>query len=274
MRKSPVSTLMLERYMLGETSPEEKETVELALGKDEKFAEEFAGLRSSDAEIRGMGSRLIPGIVLRMSRERRKLRSMVLGLCAAALALIIIVAPTLRDRAASPLDRGFADAPIDRIKGGTELRVYLKTAPSVGSFIGGAIPDEGTIPDEGAVLYDGGALHEGSTVQLAYFVNAGRYGLIFSIDGRSVLTLHYPYTEGESAILVPGKRVILDEAYTLDDAPDYEVFFLITSEKPLDVKAILDAARLLAWNPSAIPDAKTFKAYEVETVTVKKSDNE
>jgi hypothetical protein len=257
---------MLERYMLGETSPEEKETVELALGKDERFAEELAGLRSSDAEIRNMGSRLIPGIVLRMSREKRKQRK-VLGLCAAALALIIIVPPALRDRRASPVDRGFTDAPIDRLKGGTELRVYLKTAPSAGS------PNEGA-PNEGAVLYDGGALHEGSTVQLAYFVDTGRYGLIFSIDSRSVVTLHYPYTEGESAILVPGKRMILDEAYTLDDAPDYEVFFLITSEKPLDVEAILDAARLLAWNPQAIPDAKVFKGYEVKTVTVKKSDNE
>ncbi|WP_052297640.1 hypothetical protein [Leadbettera azotonutricia] len=100
--------------------------------------------------------------------------------------------------------------------------------------------------------------------------------MIFSIDGRAVVTLHYPYKENMSPRLVTGKQVLLDEAYTLDDAPLFECFFLVAGEKPLDANVILGLARKLAsqnkspGDPQNIIDesAEVFKGYHLNTLTV------
>jgi hypothetical protein len=96
--------------------------------------------------------------------------------------------------------------------------------------------------------------------------------VIFSIDGRSALTLHYPYAVSGSTELVPGRRIPLEEAYTLDDAPDCEIFFFVISDKPVDAAAILDRAGRLAGNPLAAPErgAEVFSGYELKTVFLKK----
>jgi hypothetical protein len=157
----------------------------------------------------------------------------------------------------------------DRAKGavlaGAELSLFLKG--------GMEIP-----------LADHALLGEGDTVQLAYTASTGeRYGVIFSIDGRSLVTMHYPYWKGQSSLLVSGKRTFLEEAYTLDDAPDYEVFVMVVSEEPLDAEAVLRKAQMIAAN-SGFPEIKSqdvksiedksraaFESCEVETVTVLKN---
>jgi hypothetical protein len=154
----------------------------------------------------------------------------------------------------------------DRAKGGTELRVYLKPAP-------GNLGNPGNPGNSGDLnLEDGAVLREGNTVQLAYMVNGERYGVILSIDGRSAVTLHYPYGEGQSTQLVSGRRTLLDEAYTLDDAPDYEIFFFIIGDRPLDLGRILGSAKELARNPRTAREgsAALFKGYEVKTFTLRK----
>jgi hypothetical protein len=101
---------------------------------------------------------------------------------------------------------------------------------------------------------------------------AGSYGVIFSIDGRSAVTMHYPYGLSQSTRLIPGKRIALDEAYTLDDAPDYEIFFFVVSSKPLDVSGILKSAEQLARNPETALERSgaVFRGYEVKTLTLRK----
>jgi hypothetical protein len=120
----------------------------------------------------------------------------------------------------------------DRAKGAVlshaELSVYLKS-------------------DSEILLGDQAVLGEGNTVQLAYTAPVGEcYGVIFSIDGRSEVTMHYPYRTGQSPLLVSGKRTFLSEAYTLDDAPFYEVFVMVVSEKPLDAETVLLEAQNIA----------------------------
>jgi hypothetical protein len=100
-----------------------------------------------------------------------------------------------------------------------------------------------------------------------------RYGVIFSVDGRSTVTLLYPYEdEGESTRLVPGRRTPLADAYTLDDAPDYEILFFVTSGEPLNVKEILGLAKKLAEDPktAARRGESVFKDYELRTFTLRK----
>ena len=163
----------------------------------------------------------------------------------------------------------------DRAKGAVaadyELYLYLKG--------GGELP----LPDQAM-------LSEGNTVQLAYATPVGeRYGVIFSIDGRSEVTLHYPYRKGQSSLLVSGRRTFLSEAYTLDDAPDYEVFVMVVSIEPLDVEAVLLEAEKIAGTPGTQAaglqavdlrhieekSRAAFEEFEVETLAVlKKSTDE
>jgi hypothetical protein len=171
--------------------------------------------------------------------------------------------------------------PEDRMKGdatSTELRVYLKTGNTE------------------RMLEDRALVRGGNTIQLAYSVDGElrdgstgvplarpspavsaafpreRYGVIFSIDGRSAVTLHFPYSPRQSTRLTLGKRVPLEEAYTLDDAPDFEIFFFVVHDEALDPRAVLTLAEQLARNPAAAvaQSGMVFWNYEVKTFTLRK----
>jgi hypothetical protein len=261
-----ISGLLLERYNLGEVTGEEKTLVEAALAENPENAERLAEIRRSDVDIRrGFASGRYFIRAGRGRQQKRLPRSVLWGLGAVALVLFIAL-PFFGLRFFSS---GFFGAPEDRIKGGVEtaeLRVYLKT------------------DGETAALADQAALREGSTVQLAYTVDGRpdtrRYGVIFSIDGRSAVTLHYPPVLGADTRLAIGKWTLLEEAYTLDDAPDYEVFFFVVGGEPLDVPVILNSARQfagqfagqLAGNPEAALEQSrsVFKNYELKTVNLHK----
>jgi hypothetical protein len=244
---------MLERYNLGEVTGEEREYIETALAQESRLAERLADIRRSDREIR---NRYPPDGILAMAAKinrRRVFPPLAWAIGAAALVLCIAL-PFFRTLwSTGPLT--------DRVKGGdanlVELSVFLKSgAPSA------ADPQ----------LADQAVLREGDTIQLAYTANAGSYGVIFSIDGRSAVTMHYPYRLDQSAQLIPGKRIALDEAYTLDDAPDYELFFFVVSDKPLNVSRILRSAEQLARNPGTAlaRSASAFRGYTVKTLVLRK----
>lgn len=104
----------------------------------------------------------------------------------------------------------------------------------------------------------------GDELQVAYIAGDQPYGVILSIDGRGVITLHYPDKETGSTILKTRVKVLLANAYELDDAPAFERFFLVTSSQPLDVGWVIEKARELAADQKAsrtraIPLDKQFQ---------------
>lgn len=85
-------------------------------------------------------------------------------------------------------------------------------------------------------LEDMSTAKEGDEIQLRYSVPEKCYGMIFSMDGNGSLTVHMG-NDNEAIALEPGKMVSLPYAYKLDDAPHFEKFFLLTSEKSFAVDA-------------------------------------
>ena len=85
-------------------------------------------------------------------------------------------------------------------------------------------------------------------LQLAYVSVENPYGVIFSIDGRGIVTLHFPERVDESTRLKLNKKMVLPSSYELDDAPDFERFFFVTSSSELNVEKILRSAEALASN--------------------------
>jgi hypothetical protein len=280
MNEQRISALLLERYHLGEIAGKDRLLVEERLASDPALQERLAELDVSDKELRRLfpwerirGRMSVPerngGKDVRLAFRhlagkrlfRRERRPLLLGIGAAVLFFCVLFPSRalFRGPAASVpyLQEG------DRAKGAageTELSVYLKRE------------------NGGEALEDRTSLRAGNTVQLAYTVPSGidRYGVIFSIDGRSSVTMHYPYDTQQSSLLSAGREIFLDEAYTLDDAPDFEIFFMVVSEQPLDAERILAAAEELAHNPERNPEsaldasAAVFKDYEIESLTIVK----
>jgi hypothetical protein len=273
--KRRVSMLMLERYHLGETSSGERKLIEAELRSgDSDLGNRLSALADSDRELRfrypvdffPLLNRLIRREV--PARRGRFFRGRFTAAAVAAAALFLCVLfPALRFYRGEGSGAASAAGGTDRLKGTKMLKeqklfIYLKEDSL-----------ESWFPE--LELRDETLLMEGNTVQLAYTVPAGedRYGVIFSIDGRSTVTLHYPYRKGESALLTAGKKTFLHEAYTLDDAPEMEVFFMVVSNKALDAAEILAAAGDLARNPrtARAESKKVFSGYAVESIIIKKA---
>ena len=239
--KESVSLFMLERYRLGELYSEDEKAVKDALAMDGELRSRLEALDRSDRELRlrypAAYFKFKPAISKFPSQESFKPTRprLIRGIAAAAILCILFpVVYFFHNARANSIATSVAmgNALADRAKGsaltGAELSLYLK--------------GEDELPLSNLV-----ELGEGNTVQLAYTAPAGEYyGVIFSIDGRSLVTMHYPYSRGQSSLLVSGKRTFLEEAYTLDDAPDYEVFVFVVSTEPLDADAVQKEAQKIA----------------------------
>jgi len=274
MNGVPVSNFLLERYHIGEVTPEEKRRVEEALSANEKLAITLKNLEHSDNDFfqRFPKDKIFnptlqsDNIKNLRFRRRFKISPVILGFCAAALVLAAALPMLFRF---SALNDNYSQAEyFDRMKG----------ASGSGEFIDLNIFLKGQTAGEIINLPDKAGISEGNTIQLAYYVPAagqnGKYGVIFSIDGNSYVTMHYPYSQWQSTQLVSGRAVPLDEAFTLDDAPHYEIFFFVAGDSPINIRSILDTARQLALqiegraNDAEQLAAAAFNDFEVKVFTL------
>ncbi|MCA9707599.1 MAG: hypothetical protein KDK70_17230 [Myxococcales bacterium] len=101
---------------------------------------------------------------------------------------------------------------------------------------------------------DDATVAAGELLQVQYNAKGAQQGVIVSIDGAGVATLHFPASEGDDATLHHGGPVPLPQSYELDDAPGFERFFFVTvdaTEPRLDATQVMDAARRLAQGGQA-----------------------
>jgi hypothetical protein len=99
-------------------------------------------------------------------------------------------------------------------------------------------------------LEDGDSARAGDLLQLEYNAAGAPYGVIVSLDGRGAVTLHHPLRPDGDARLEKGVTA-LDFAYQLDDAPAFERFFFVTSQKPLKIKEIIHSIEELSAEANA-----------------------
>ncbi|HEY6179409.1 MAG TPA: hypothetical protein VIX73_33370, partial [Kofleriaceae bacterium] len=86
----------------------------------------------------------------------------------------------------------------------------------------------------------------GDVIQLRYKAEGQSYGVIASVDGAGVVTLHYPLREdAPPQATAVTETAALPNAYSLDDAPRFERFFFVTASGPIDVQRTLAALRAL-----------------------------
>ncbi|MBI9099446.1 MAG: hypothetical protein JEY91_13265 [Spirochaetaceae bacterium] len=105
--------------------------------------------------------------------------------------------------------------------------------------------------DEAELLENNSLVREKDLLQISYDGAGIKYGVIFSIDGRGTVTLHYPGNVYSSTRLDSGGKIFLPFSYELDNAPFFERFFFISSDNEIDAQEIMEkAARIAKGNKS------------------------
>lgn len=280
--QSRVPDWLLERVALDQIPPGQADELARRMAADPTAEARLAALRASNQEILAAlppaqvaaeveRRRRVADIAAAPDRSRTRAWLPAMGAMAAAAVLALAFLP--RDpRGAGQGDvvSGLAGAEDTRAKGDPHLVIHRKRG------------------DEVERLGQGASARAGDLLQIAYVAAGHTHGVILSIDGAGVVTLHHPIAPEADTTLpaapaqaapaqaapgqaAPVKGVIeLAHAYELDDAPAYERFFFITPahasgapgsdpeaapEAAIDVALILDRAHALARNPAAARSA-------------------
>lgn len=162
--------------------------------------------------------------------DARARRTPLVGMLAAPLALAAAALLFVTIASESPVDEPLgADPELEHTtaKGAPRLTIYRQR------------------DDRPERLQTGAVAVPGDTLQLEVLGAGARNGVIVSVDGRGAVTLHWPEKQDGPTKMKTGQHR-LDHAYLLDDAPKYERFFLVTSDGPADVPAVVRAAEALA----------------------------
>ena len=122
-------------------------------------------------------------------------------------------------------------------------------------------------------LFDGNAIQNGDQIQLSIQNAKGNSFVIFSLDGRGVISLHYPIENNGG--LEESNSFSLPTSYRLDDAPKFENFYLVASKKVLEKKTILEKARRALEGSDFQQDfqAQLPSTYTVNRISLRKEGN-
>ena len=237
MKNDRIPELYLEQALLDELPEEKRDLLE---GK--KAAARLDELKASNREIlmkydpAGMAERIQKRIESDENKDDSgNIKTGWFGqhrvgvlLAAAALALFAGTSPFLF-RKSPAVDMPTTGTEITRIKG-------MDPAISLYRKLNGSVEQ----------LNDGAFARESDLIQISYNAAGMPFGAIFSIDGRGVVSLHFPADTRGSLVLKREGEVALDFSYRLDDAPRFEKFFFITCDRTFDIETVLKAAEKLA----------------------------
>ncbi len=238
-----IPDLLLERYRLDEVSPAERTEVERQLLEDESVRRRLAEIEASDEAVRESGftaslaahlrharGTRASSLSIRTGRSPASVLRWALPLAVGLTAVVVVT--VLGSRTGAPVP----DATGDRVKGlRPGLTVFRQT------------------PRGSETVIDGGIARQGDVVRLAYQAAGQSYGVIVSIDGRGGVTVHLPPYGRNAVRLQPGDRILLDNAYELDDAPRWECFYFVTAREPFDAQPVIEAAKREAAHLAALP---------------------
>jgi len=219
-----VPTLLIERLARGDLPPDRAGDVRARLGADIDAA--LSDLAESDRLIL---EQIPPERVVTEVRRRLGARTWRLAVPTFAATTLAFAAALLTVTPPAP-DLTGPVPETTRLKGGSGPAV------AVWRLRDGAV--EAMDPGEPA--------RPGDVLQVSYAAGGHPYGVVFSVDGRGVVTLHHPSRPDEAPSLTADGESVLSQAYELDDAPSHETFVLVAADQPVDVHEIIEVARRTA----------------------------
>lgn len=229
---------LVERAALDEVAPESRDRIERADAGE--LATRIAALRDDNAaELAAYpAAPAVAQIDARVAAAKKRRRQRHIGLLAAAVgaaaALVLFVSIDNTPARAPEQEDGI------RVKGNPRLLAFRQADGKV----------EQLEPDT--------LVNPGDLIQLRYNGGGRAHGVIASIDGAGVVTLHFPAAENAPTALAT-RTTALPNSYALDDAPRFERFFIITADTPISVGDTLASLRQLAQrddSADAVPDLR------------------
>ncbi len=249
--RTPVGDWTLERLALAELSADEMRAVHARLALETGGVERLAALERDNVAILKQypPEEMVPRIEQRLRRAERQHEGaafargwwsgLLVGGGAAVAAALLTFALLTGDHLLS--EPGPVQAPgveQTRIKG---LEPHVVVHRQVDG-------------DEAERLPSGAQVASGDILQVGYVAAGHAYGVVVSIDGGGLVTLHHPEFATLPAVIGGEGRVDLPFAYTLDEAPGFERFVFVTSEEPIDVDSVVGAARRVGSSDEAASD--------------------
>ncbi len=215
---------ILEQYILGELPPEKSLEIDERIRTDRELASHLEELRSSDERILriyppAQFAQRITGRVLgektpvETRRERLLTAPRWLALAPALAAVAVIAIVLVR-----PLNHSGSFPDPSRIHETTRTK-GLEPQLKIYHLNGKAVD----------LLGAGSEVAGGEVLQISYIAAGRKNGVILSIDGRGAVTLHYPEEPALTTELDPNGETPVPHAYEIDDAPEFERFFLVTA---------------------------------------------
>ncbi|QEN06159.1 hypothetical protein EW093_16180 [Thiospirochaeta perfilievii] len=171
-------------------------------------------------------------------------KKVVTGLLTAAACLILVfnILPTADSK----------DSDDILLKGSEQINIYLKDMDKIEK------------------LRDLDRVYENDQLQITY-KTSDNFGIIFSVDGLNNITFHYPEEVFSSTKLDIGKEVTLPSSYTLDAAPYFEKFYLVTSNSSFDFSFVRNATLDIKIDQGKIvTDLELPSKYNIKTITLLK----
>jgi hypothetical protein len=214
----------LERVVLGEVPGVDRNQ----LTEDEKIR--YDGLVESNRQILehfppvGVAEEVMRRTRLAARRTRRRRGMWVAGLASAATAAAVVAVDLTGDSEGPERSKGVAPA----TAGGVALVVHRKTRTGAER------------------LEAGDRIDEGDLLQISYGPGRGGHGAVVSLDGRGVVTLHWPESDAGVLPELRPEGATLGKSYQLDDAPAFERFLLVQCSEALPVERVIRAARRLS----------------------------
>ena len=200
-----------------------KENIEAALNDLKKSDEEILNTYSVQAMKAAVAGKLGKDQSSANILKFPATRFITYAAAAVLLAAIVIPAGLKNSKIAA------SNAPTERIKGNTAAPA--STDPQIKLY-----RQKGR---EIQALNDGDFARSGDVIQITYNAGSDEYGVIFSVDGNGNITRHFPENSWQAAHLEQrNEEIPLDFSYELDNAPDFEVFIMVTSKKEFSLEDI------------------------------------
>ncbi|MBN1204181.1 MAG: ActD-like protein [Myxococcaceae bacterium] len=254
---------LLERIALGELPPTELAAARARLALEPDGPARLAALEADNHALleKPPPATVAREVLARAAQGREAAKERPWGRFAPAFALVPMLAATALFAVTRP-GAGAADT-------GAEVPEVTRTKGLMPQLVvhrqGAAGPER---------LADGAAAAAGDVVQVSYVAAGRRHGVILSVDGRGVVTVHAPDVSASAPIALAGSGThALPRAYALDDAPAFERFLFITSDTPFALDEVLAAAREAAVSgdarttPLALPEGYTQVSFTLEKVS-------
>lgn len=237
--------LKLEQYVLGELPPEEMKEIE----KNPQYMAQIEAIESSNKDFFNKFN--IDDLVSN-TKEKVNESKIIKFPSKAVTAITAIAACFILTINILPGILGKGNEEVIYLKGRNKIEVYKK------------------VGDEIEKLMNLDTVKENDQLQLSYSSN-DQYGIIFSIDGLNNLTFHYPEDYATSRSLDIGSSIIVPSSYTLDNAPHFEKFYLVTSKDSFDFDYVKRAILNIATENGIITkDLELPENYTIKTLMLLK----